>query len=84
MYGIHEVSIARIIIGCLVVLTYIGHIVLLAMGYNTQKRIWRITGVGKVGGDVEITHGEAKVVVVRFDDDGNNDDGALAKEANVI
>jgi hypothetical protein len=30
-----------------------------------------------------MSHGEARVVVVRFDQDGK-DDGSLAKEANVL
>ncbi|KAJ9609915.1 hypothetical protein H2200_006244 [Cladophialophora chaetospira] len=84
MYGIHEASIARIVVGWIVVLMYIAHVVLLGLGYDAQKRIWRILGVGKADADVEATHGEARVVVVRFDEDSSRDDRALAKEANVI
>ncbi|EXJ59072.1 hypothetical protein A1O7_06503 [Cladophialophora yegresii CBS 114405] len=83
MYGIHEVSIARIVVGWIIVLTYIGHVVLLSFGYNVQKRIWRIIGGGAATGDVEMTHGEARVVVVSFDED-DKDDRALAKEARAL
>ncbi|ETI21963.1 hypothetical protein G647_06033 [Cladophialophora carrionii CBS 160.54] len=83
MYGIHEVSIARIVVGWIIVLAYIGHVVLLGFGYNAQKRIWRIIGGAEADGDVEMTHGEARLVVVRFDED-DKDDRALAKEANVL
>ena len=83
MYGIHEVSIARIVVGWVVVLAYIGHVVLLAMGYRVQKRIWRIVGSGKAVGDVEMSHGEARVVVVRFEDEGQRNDPSFAKGANV-
>ena len=84
MFGIHEVSIARIVVGWVVVLMYIGHVVLLGLGYKVQKRIWRILGGGKVVGDVEMNHGEARVVVVKFEDDSNKADTGLAKEANVV
>jgi hypothetical protein len=83
MYGIHEVSIARIAVGWVIVLTYMGHVVLLGLGYKAQKRTWRIVGGGNADGDVEMSHGEARVVVVRCDQDGK-DDGSLAKEANVL
>ena len=78
MYGIHEDSIARIVFGWIVVLMYIGHVLVLGLGYRAQKRIWRIVGSG--AGKI---HGEARVVMVRFEEDGTKDD-ALAKEANVV
>jgi len=84
MYGIHEVSITRIVVGWVVVAMYIGHVVLLGLGYKAQKRIWRIIGGGKSAGDVEMSHGEARVVVVRFDEGNQLADAGMAKEANVI
>ena len=84
MYGIHEVSIARIVVAWIIVLFYIGHVVLLGLGYTAQKRIWRIIGGGKAHGDVETSLGEAQIVVIKFEDDSNEVGAGLAKEANVI
>jgi hypothetical protein len=81
MYGIHEVSITRIVVGWTIVLVYMIHVVLLALGYRVQRRLWRITGEGKAN---ETSHGEARVVVVRFEEEGRRDDRALSKEANVV
>ena len=84
MYGIHEASIARIVVGWVIVLAYLGHIVVLGLGYKAQQRVWRIVGRGKADNDVEMTHGEARVVVVRFEEEDTERARALAKEANVI
>ncbi|OQV08277.1 hypothetical protein CLAIMM_12580 [Cladophialophora immunda] len=84
MYGIHEVSIARIVVGWLAVIMYAGHVVVTVMGYRAQRRIWRIIGPQKGDGDVEMTQGEARVVVVKFGDDVKAGDGASAKETAVV
>lgn len=92
MFGIHEVSIARIAVAWAIVAMYIGHVVLLGLGFKVQKRIWRIIGgssssSSKTDDDVENlkSHGKARIVVVRFDE-GETDkaDAGLGKEANVI
>jgi hypothetical protein len=83
MYGIHEDSIARIAMGWLIVLVYLGHIVLLASGYKVHKRIWRIIGSTKAEEDIEQKHGEARLVVVKFAEEERKPDD-LGKEANVI
>ncbi|KIW85586.1 hypothetical protein Z517_00978 [Fonsecaea pedrosoi CBS 271.37] len=74
MYGIHEVSIARIILGWIAVMLYVGHVVVVSMGYRSQRRIWRIVGPRKGDEDVDMTHGEARVVVVKFGDDVKDGD----------
>lgn len=84
MFGIHEVSIARIAVGWIIVSMYMGHVVLLGMGYKSQKRIWRVLGSGKVADDLERSHGQARISVVRFDEGSGNPDAGLDKEANVI
>ncbi|KIX95612.1 uncharacterized protein Z520_08732 [Fonsecaea multimorphosa CBS 102226] len=84
MYGIHEVSIARIVVGWVVVMMYVAHVVLMVMGWRAQRRIWRIIGPQKGDGDVEMTHGEARVVVVRFGEDVKEADEGSGKETTVV
>lgn len=81
MYGIHEVSITKVVIGWLVALVYVAHVVVLGMGYKAQRRVWRVKGKSGVEGDLETAHGEATEVVVRVNGD---DDSGLNKEASVI
>jgi hypothetical protein len=65
MYGIHEVSIAKTVIAWLVALVYLGHAVLLVIGWGAMKRVWRITGGGKNG---KLEDGHATEIVVSVDD----------------
>lgn len=66
MYGIHELSIAKAVVGWLVVLTYLWHVYLLFQAIKVQKRIWRIQGDGHASADVE--HGAATEIVVSVSD----------------
>ncbi|EXJ68073.1 uncharacterized protein A1O5_08688 [Cladophialophora psammophila CBS 110553] len=84
MYGIHEVSIARIVVGWIVVMMYMGHVVVMVMGYRVQRRIWRIIGPQTGDNDVEMTQEEARVVVVKFGDDVKGGDGGSGKETTVV
>lgn len=65
MYGIHEVSIAKTVVAWLIALVYLGHAVLLVIGWGTMKRVWRITGGGKSG---NLERGQATEIVVSVDD----------------
>lgn len=62
MYGIHEVSVVKAVVGWIVVVVYLGHVVLLAMGLKAQRRIWRFGGPGSV------EHGEASEIVIRLEE----------------
>ncbi|OAP60616.1 hypothetical protein AYL99_05618 [Fonsecaea erecta] len=85
MYGIHEVSIARIVVGWVAVMMYLGHLVVVARGWRAQRRIWRIIGPQKCDDkDMEMNHGEARVVVVKFGEDVKGNDGESTKETNVV
>jgi len=67
MYGIHEVSIAKAAVGWLVFVVYAVQVVMLVMGWNAQKRMWRVKGAVGDEADGETGHGEAKVVVIGLD-----------------
>ncbi|KAL2430548.1 hypothetical protein ABEF95_010676 [Exophiala dermatitidis] len=58
MYGIHEVSIAKAVVGGVVWVLYLGYIACLVSGLKAQKRVWRLTGSNK------LEHGEAAEVDV--------------------
>ncbi|RVX73159.1 hypothetical protein B0A52_02286 [Exophiala mesophila] len=66
MYGIHEVSIAKAVVGWLVVLAYLWHVYLLCEAVKAQKRIWRIQGHAHADRDAE--HGAATEIVVSVSD----------------
>ncbi|KAL2416120.1 hypothetical protein ABEF91_004053 [Exophiala dermatitidis] len=65
MYGIHEVSIAKAVVGGVVLCLYLGYIACLVSGWKAQKRVWRL-----IGTDQKLEHGEAAEVdveVIRVD-----------------
>ncbi|KIX04722.1 uncharacterized protein Z518_05592 [Rhinocladiella mackenziei CBS 650.93] len=72
MYGIHEVSVAKAVVGWIVFLLYAGHLVLLTMGFRAQRRVWKVSGAD--ARDVELPQNPAREVI------RVGIDGALSKE----
>ncbi|KAK6380792.1 hypothetical protein LTS17_004993 [Exophiala oligosperma] len=57
MYGIHEVSIAKIALGWLAGLAYAMHVLVLVGGYKAQRRAWRMGNIGDADEVTEMTVG---------------------------
>ncbi|EXJ82010.1 hypothetical protein A1O1_08078 [Capronia coronata CBS 617.96] len=77
MYGIHEVSISKAVVGGIIVLVYVCHVVLLGMGFKAQRRVWRLVGIGGGGG---LEHGEASEIVIRVEEDEEEDGQGHGRE----